>query len=457
MVSPENKLPTDAGLMEKIVSLCKRRGIAWQGSEIYGGIGAVWHFGPLGVEMRRAVRELWWQKFVLQRRDVVGIEGAVLMHPKVWEASGHLESFTDPLVECKKCHMRYREDHMSSGRFIGGEAKEKNQCPECGGKDFTSPQDFNLMFKTFVGPVEDKANTTYLRPETAQSMFTDFKLALESSRQKVPFGIAQIGKSFRNEITTGDFFFRAREFEIMELEYFVAPGKDEEWFEKWLNEWEKFYLDLGLDKEKLRRYEHPKKSLSHYSKRTVDIEYKFPFGWSELGGVANRTDYDLKQHEKFSGKDLGYFDEATGKKFVPYVIEPTMGVERVILPLLVDGYHESDGSDGREKGEVVLRLDPRIAPIQVGVFPLVKKDKLPAIAQEISDTLRAASIRAFYDEGGSIGRRYRRQDEIGTPWCVTVDFDSLKDKKVTVRDRDSLKQKRVNISDLKTYFQDLLF
>jgi len=455
-VGSGDKPDNHQGLMEKIVSLCKRRGFAWQGSEIYGGVGAIWHFGPLGVEMRRAVRELWWQKFVLQRKDIVGIEGAVLMHPKVWEASGHLESFTDPLVECKKCHTRYRGDHMASGRFIGSKAAEENQCPECGGKGFTEPKNFSLLFKTFVGPVEDKASTTYLRPETAQSMFTDFKLVLESSRQKLPFGIAQIGKSFRNEITTGDFFFRTREFEIMELEYFVAPGKDEEWFEKWLEEWEKFYLDLGISKERLRRYEHPKKALSHYSKRTVDIEYKFPFGWSELGGVANRTDYDLKQHEKFSGKDLGYFDETTGKKFVPYVIEPTMGVERVILPLLVDGYHSSDGSDGRERGEVVLQLDPRVAPVQVGVFPLVKKDKLPALAQEIFDTLRAANIRAFYDESGSIGRRYRRQDEVGTPWCVTVDFETLKDKKVTVRDRDSLKQKRVKISDLKTYFQDLL-
>ena len=438
--------------IDKVVSLCKRRGFVWPGSEIYGGLGSVWHYGPLGVEMKGALRRHWWETFVSQREDVVGIDGAILMHPTVWKASGHLESFTDPLVECKGCHARFRFDHMTDGRFIGqGKARQKNQCPECAGKLFTKPKNFNLMFKTFVGPVEDEAHMTFLRPETAQSMFTDFKLVLESSRQKVPFGIAQVGKSFRNEITLGNFIFRCREFEIAEIEYFVKPGEDEKWFDKWLKEWKKFYLDLGINEGKLREYEHPKEALSHYSKRTVDIEYKFSFGWSELAGIANRTDYDLSQHEKFSGRDLHYFDEQSGKKYFPFVIEPTMSLERVMLVCLVDGYRESDGSDGRERGEVVMKLHPQIAPVQAGVFPLVKKDKLPEMAKKINRDLARAGLRVFYDESGSIGRRYRRQDEIGTPWCVTVDFETLKDNAVTVRDRDTLKQDRVKIGNLSSY------
>lgn len=445
------------GKMEKIVSLCKRRGFAWPGSEIYGGLSAIYHYGPLGIEMKNALKKIWWQTFVNARPDVVGIDGTVLMHPRTWEASGHIASFTDPLIECKKCHARFREDHMQEGKFENiGKSKEIGQCPECGSKDFTSAKDFNLMFKTFVGPVEDKASTTYLRPETAQTMFTDFKLVLESSRQKVPFGIAQIGKSFRNEITTGDFFFRTREFEIAEIEYFVKPGDDEKLFEEWLKIWEAFYVALGIKKENLSLYEHPKESLAHYSKRTVDVMYDFPFGKSELAGVANRTDYDLQQHEKFSGKDLKFFDEESGKKYWPYVIEPTMGVERMMLAVIVDAYNESDGTDGREPGEVVLKLDPRVAPIQVACFPLVKKDRLPEIANDIRSRLVDMGIRAVADESGSIGRRYRRQDEIGTPWCVTVDFDSIEDNKVTVRDRDSLKQERVNISDLSHYFSERL-
>jgi glycyl-tRNA synthetase len=443
----------DQTKMEKIVSLCKRRGFVWQGSEIYGGLSAIWHFGPLGVEMKNAIKRHWWATFVTRRDDVVGIEGAILMHPEVWKASGHLESFTDPLVECKACHTRFRADHMEEGKFIGlGKSKEKYQCMECAGKDFTKPKDFNLMFKTYVGTTEENKSEIYLRPETAQSMFTDFKLVLESARAKVPFGIAQIGKSFRNEITTGDFFFRSREFEIAEIEYFVKPGEDEKAFENWLKTWEKFYIDLGINKEKLAQYEHPKDSLAHYSKRTVDIMYEFPFGLSELAGVANRTDYDLSQHEKFAKKDLHYFDPENGEKYIPYVIEPTMGVERIMLAALVDGYVESDGSDGREKGEVVLKLNPTIAPIQVAVFPLVKKEGLPEIAKKIKQNLAEKIIRSFYDESGSIGRRYRRQDETGTPWCITVDFDSLKDDSVTVRDRDTLKQERVKISKLEEYF-----
>ncbi|MDO8513124.1 MAG: glycine--tRNA ligase [bacterium] len=439
------------GMMEKLVSLCKRRGFVFQGSEIYGGIGGVWHYGPLGVEMKKAIKDLWWKTFVTKCPDIVGIEGAILMNPQVWSASGHIESFTDPLVECKQCHARYRADHMKEGKFVGDKAKEADQCPVCGSKEMTEARNFNLMFKTFLGPVENEANITYLRPETAQAMFTDFKLVLESSRQKIPFGIAQIGKAFRNEITTGDFFFRSREFEMGEIEYFVKPGEDEEVFDEWFGRWKQFYLDLGVDKTKLREREHAKDALAHYSKRTVDIEYEFPFGWSELAGVANRTDYDLSQHEKFSGKEMKYFDEETGKKYTPYVIEPTMGIERIMLVLLVDGYSESDGTDGRESGEVVLRLDPRIAPMQVGVFPLVKKGKLPEIAQKIYRDLLNEGVRAFYDETGSVGRRYRRQDEIGTPWCITVDFESLEDNKVTVRERDSMRQERVEIDNLINY------
>ncbi len=439
--------------MEKIVSLCKRRGFVWQGSEIYGGVAAIYHFGPLGVEMKNAIKRHWWATFVYRRPDVVGIESSIIMHPDVWQASGHVSSFTDPLVECKKCNSRYRVDHMKEGKYKGvGKAVDIDQCPVCAGKDFTKPQDFNLMFQTFLGPVEDKASKAYLRPETAQGMFVDFKQIQESSRLKLPFGIAQIGKSFRNEITTGDFFFRTREFEIAELEYFVKPGEDEKAFEDWYKAWKKFYLDLGINEKKLRDYETPKEELAHYSKRTVDLQYEFPFGWSELAGVANRTDHDLALHQKYSGKDFNYFDETTKEKFLPFIIEPTLGVERLMLAALVDGYHESDGADGREKGEIVLKLHPTIAPIQVAVFPLVKKDKLPEIAREISQDLNKKRIRSFYDESGSIGRRYRRQDEVGTPWCVTVDFNTLDDESVTIRDRDTLKQERIKIEEINKWF-----
>lgn len=430
--------------IEKIVNLAKRRGFVFPSSEIYGGVSAIWDFGPLGVEMKRAIKNLWWKKFVQERQDIEGIEGSIIMNPKVWQASGHLESFTDPLIECKNCHSRFRADKMEN----------KNQCPECNSKDFTDPKDFNLMLKTFLGPIETEANITYLRPETAQSMFTNFKLVLESSRQKVPFGIAQIGKSFRNEITTGDFIFRCREFEMAEIEYFVKPGTDEKIFDDWLVLWEKFYLDLGINKNNIRRYEHPKKSLSHYSKRTVDIEYKFPFGWSELSGVANRTDYDLSQHEKFSGTNLHYFDDATSEKYLPYVIEPTMGIERIMLSLLVDGFNESDGSDGREKGEIVLKLDPRIAPVQVAVFPLLSnKNELIDKAKNVYQAL-LGEFRIIYDENGSIGRRYRRQDEIGTPYCLTIDFESLENQDLTIRDRDTLKQERVGINEVRDYIKN---
>ena len=423
-------------------------------SEIYGGVEALWDFGPLGAQMKQNIKREWFSRFVQQMDNVVALDSTILMHPDVWKASGHVENFTDPLIECKSCNSRFRADHMIDGRFVGqGEAKEPNQCPECGDRDFTPAKHFNLMFKTFLGPVEDDSNVTYLRPETAQGMFVDFKLVQESMRLKLPFGIAQAGKSFRNEITTGNFFFRSREFEIAEIEFFCKPGEDEKWFDFWLNAWEQFYIDLGLKKENLRRYEHPKESLAHYSKRTVDIEYKFPFGWGELAGIANRTDFDLKQHAKASGRDLSYRDEETGKKYLPYVIEPTMGIERAMLALLIDAYEEVKGArttttEAAKESEVVLKLSKKVAPVQVAVFPLVKnKPEVVAKAKEVYNMLKA-HFACQYDEVGAIGRRYRRQDEIGTPFCVTVDFDSLEHNDVTLRDRDTMGQKRISIKEL---------
>ena len=441
-------------LMEKIVSLCKRRGFIFQSSEIYGGIEALWDYGPLGSLLKNNIKEEWLKRFIQEREEVVLVDGTVLMHPKTWEASGHVKNFTDPLVECKNCHSRFRADHMAAGQFIGRDkAKEKNQCPQCGGKDFTEAKQFNLMFKTFLGPVEDESNITYLRPESAQSMFTNFKQVQESMRLKIPFGVAQTGRCFRNEITTGNFTFRTREFDIAEIEYFVKPGEDEKWFDFWVDEWEKFFLDLGLKKENLRRYEHPKEALSHYSKRTIDIEYKFPFGWSELAGIANRTDFDLSQHSKFSGKELNYFDEETGKNYIPYVVEPTLGIERLLLALLIDAYQEVEG--GRTKTtkatkemEVVLKLDKKIAPIKVAVLPLVKnKEEITKKAKEVYQLLKPNFI-CQYDEVDSIGRRYRRQDEIATPFAITIDFETLEKNDVTLRDRDTMEQERVRIKDL---------
>jgi len=441
-------------LMEKIVSLSKRRGFIFPSSEIYGGVEGLWDLGPLGALMKKNLRDFWIKRFILEEENIVLIEGTCLMHPKVWEASGHLEHFTDPLIECKNCHSRFRADHMVEGRFLGqGKAKTKNQCPNCGEKEFTPPRMFNLMFKTFLGPVEDKTHQTYLRPETAQSMFTNFQNVLNSSRLKVPFGIAQTGRSFRNEITLGDLIFRSREFDIAEIEYFVEPGKDEKCFEIWLEKWEKFFLDLGLKKENLRRYEHPKESLAHYSKRTVDIEYNFPFGWSELAGVANRTDYDLKKHSEFSGQDLSYYDEEKKKKYFPYVIEPTMGLERAILAILCDAYQEIKGgrtetTKATKELEILLKLDKKIAPVKVAVLPLVRnKAELVKKAKEVYQMLKPHFV-CQYDEWGSIGRRYRRQDEIGTLFCLTVDFESLKQDDLTIRDRDTMKQERIKISDL---------
>lgn len=441
-------------IMQNVVSLAKRRGFIFPSSEIYGGIEALWDYGPLGSLLKDNIKAEWKKRFVQAMDNVVPLDASILMHPDVWKTSGHVENFTDPLIECKGCNARLRADHMQEGRFVGqGKAKKKGQCPNCGKDKFSSPKKFSLMFKTFLGPLEKDADITYLRPETAQSMFVDFKLIQESQRLKIPFGIAQIGKAFRNEITTGNFTFRSREFEIAEIEFFVKPGEDAKWFDFWLDEWEKFFIDLGLDKKKLRRYEHPKSSLAHYSKRTVDIEYKFPFGWSELAGVANRTDFDLKEHAKASKKDLEYFDEMKKEKYIPYVIEPTLGIERFVLALLIDGYKEVLGGrtkttkSSKEK-EFVLIINKRLAPITVAVLPLVKnKPKLVRKAKEVHKMLQEHFM-SQYDETGSVGRRYRRQDEQGTPYVITVDFDSLDNDDVTIRDRDTMKQERVNIKDL---------
>jgi glycyl-tRNA synthetase len=448
--------------LEKIVSLAKRRGFIFQSSEIYGGVEGLWDLGPLGILMKNNIKNLWIKKFVMEKENIFLIEGTCLMHPKVWEASGHLEHFSDLLVECKNCHARYRADHLEEGKFIGkGKAKGKNQCPNCGGKSFTEPRKFNLMFKTFLGPVEDKAHQTYLRPETAQSMFTNFKNVLNSMRAKIPFGIAQIGKSFRNEITLGDFIFRSREFEIAEIEYFVKPEEENKYFEFWVNEWENFFLSLGIKKENLRRIEHPKERLAHYSKRTVDIEYKFPFGWAELAGIANRGDYDLKRHSQFSGEDLSYFDQKEKRRYFPSVIEPTLGLERLILAILLDAYEEIPG--GRTKTtkptkevEVLLKLDKKVAPIKIAVLPLVKNEpKIVEKARKVYEILKPHFF-CLYDEVDSIGRRYRRMDEIGVIYCLTIDFESLEKDDLTVRDRDTMEQERVSISNLVEFLKEKL-
>ena len=418
--------------MEKIVSLCKRRGIIFQSSEIYGGLGSVWDYGPLGVELKRNVKEAWWKAVVQQRDDVVGLDSAILMHPKVWEASGHLDSFTDPMVECKKCNRRFREDDVS-----------ENRCPY-DGEELTEPRMFNLMFKTFIGPVEEDAAVVYLRPETAQGIFVNFENVLNSTRKRLPFGIAQIGKTFRNEITPGNFTFRTREFEQMELEYFVKPGTDQEWLDKWIEERFNWYLALGIRKENLRLRPHGPDELAHYAKACSDIEYLFPMGWSELEGIANRADFDLRQHTKASGKSLSYFDEEAKEHIVPFVIEPSGGVDRATLAFIVDAYREEE-----VKGEtrVLLKLHKDLAPVNVAVLPLSRNQKLAPLAREVLDTVRP-HFRTQFDDAQSIGRRYRRQDEIGTPLCVTIDFDSLDDHQVTIRDRDTMSQVRVDIDNL---------
>jgi glycyl-tRNA synthetase len=452
--------------MDKIVAFCKRRGFVYQSSEIYGGIRSSYDYGPLGVELKRNIKEEWWRRMVHVREDMVGLDSAIIMHPKVWEASGHTATFNDMLVESRTSNRRYRADHLvedATGIDAEGldpeeltriiQEDERVKDPVDGGRDFAPVRPFNLMFETYMGPVKSPENIAYLRPETAQGIFVNFKNVLQTSRVKVPFGIAQQGKSFRNEITPGNFIFRTREFEQMEMEFFVKPGTDEEWHEYWIEERWNWYTSLGLNPDNLRRYEHPKEKLSHYSKRTVDIEYNYPFaGWSELEGIANRTDYDLKQHAKYSGENLEYFDQATGERYVPYVIEPAVGPDRIMLAFLMDCYTEEE-IDGEER--TVLKLHPRLAPTKTAVFPLSKKEPVSTIARELYDDLKG-DYRIFYDDSGSIGRRYRRQDEAGTPFCVTVDFDTIEDKQVTIRDRDTLKQERIPIQAVRERLQDLI-
>jgi glycyl-tRNA synthetase len=434
-----------ADLMDKLVSLTKRRGYVFQSSEIYGGTGSVWDYGPLGVELKRNLKDRWWSSMVHQRDDIEGLDAAILMHPRVWEASGHVEGFTDPLVECTSCHRRFRADMPE---VAGG------QCPTCGTKGaFTEPRMFNLMFKTFMGPVEDSSATVYIRPETAQGIYVNFLNVQGAARQRIPFGIAQIGKAFRNEITPGNFIFRTREFEQAEMQFFVKPGTDEEWFERWMAMRMEWHRDLGIRPEKLRFHEHGPDELAHYAKKAFDIEYEFPFGWKEFEGIHNRTDFDLSRHQEYSGKRLEYIDPATNERYVPYVIETSMGVDRAALVLLADAYREEE-VEGETR--VVLALKPALAPTKVAVFPLVKKDGMPEIAEKLQADLRAAAIPAFYDVSGAIGRRYRRQDEVGTPWCVTVDGQTVEDGTVTIRDRDSLEQVRVSADQVVGWVRERL-
>jgi glycyl-tRNA synthetase len=435
--------PMSSVSMDALVNLCKRRGIVFPSSEIYGGLRSAWDWGPLGVELKRNLKNEWWRAMVHARDDVVGLESSILMSPRVWEASGHVATFSDPLVECSSCHKRYRADHIDLDRA----------CPNCGRVSWTEPRHFNLMFKTHMGPVEDSAHVVFLRPETAQGMFVDFTTVQQAARKKIPFGIAQQGKSFRNEITPGNFVFRTREFEQMEMEFFVKPGTDEQWHEYWLNERMRWYLDLGMRQEKLRLREHEADELSHYAKRTFDIEYDFPeMGWSELEGIANRTDYDLKAHSKHSGQDLSYFDSDTEERYVPYVIEPAVGVERPLLAFLIDAFREEQAptAGGKLEKRTVLRLDKRLAPVKVAVLPLSKHADLVPVAEKVAADVRARLVTDL-DVTGSIGRRYRRQDEVGTPYCVTIDFETLVDGQVTVRDRDSMQQERVAIEGLVDY------
>ncbi len=428
----DSALPTDPELLDKVINLAKRRGFIFQSAEIYGGFRSTYDYGPLGVNMLRNVKNAWWKTMVQMRHDVVGIDAAILSPPAVWAASGHLETFTDPLVDCLKCHGRFREDKIDG------------VCPSGGSTQFTESRAFNLMFKTQAGPVEGDGATAYLRPETAQGMFTNFNNVVTTSRKKPPFGIAQVGKSFRNEITPQNFVFRTREFEQMELEFFVPPAEADEWYRYWIDQRYNWYLDLGIPAEQLRLHEHAKEDLSHYSRGTTDVEYLYPWGWDELEGIANRGDYDLTQHSTHSGEKLEYFDQAANERYTPYVIEPAAGATRAMMAFLLAAYHEDE-----VEGEVrsVLKLDWRLAPYQVAILPLSKKPELEGVSQQVLSLLQPHFL-CDYDVTQSIGRRYRRQDEVGTPFCITVDFDSLEDQAVTVRDRDTTAQTRVPISEL---------
>ncbi|MBN1113711.1 MAG: glycine--tRNA ligase [Oligoflexia bacterium] len=424
--------------LSKLVSLCKRRGFVFQSSEIYGGINSCWDYGPLGVELKRNIKDLWWKEMTC-RSDIVGIDSSILMHPRVWEASGHVENFTDPLVDCKKCRQRFREDAID----------EKGKCPACGG-ELTDARSFNLMFKTFMGPVEDAASTVFLRPETAQGIYVNFLNVQTTMRMRVPFGIAQIGKAFRNEITPGNFIFRTREFEQMEMQFFVKPGEDDKWMEYWMNTRMDFYRRHGITEGKLRFHQHGEGELAHYAKVAYDIQYEFPIGWQEFEGIHNRTDFDLKRHMEYSGKNLNYTDEISGEKYIPYIIETSAGCDRFLLVSLVDSYWEDT-----ENERIVMKFHKDLAPVKLAILPLMKKEPLVAYAKEIYDNVyNETDFNMQIDFTGSIGKRYRRQDEIGTPYCVTIDFESLEDKKVTVRDRDLMTQERIPVESLVKYLKD---
>lgn len=449
--------------LDSVISLAKRRGFVYPCGEIYGGTRSAWDYGPLGVELKENIKRQWWRSMVQNRDDIVGIDSSIILPPRVWEASGHLSAFVDPLVECLKCHKRFRQDHLQEefaekNNIDNPDSVEMNQiaCAHCGTRgEWTEPRMFNGLLKTFLGPVESEEGLHYLRPETAQGIFVNFMNVMTTSRKKPPFGIAQMGKSFRNEITPGNFIFRTREFEQMEMEFFVKPGTDEEWHEHWIEQRLNWYVDLGINRDDLRLYEHPQEKLSHYSKGTTDIEFRFHFQgseWGELEGIANRTDFDLSTHSEFSGKDMQYFEQETNEKWTPYVIEPAAGVNRSLMAFLIASYHEDEAPNTKGGTDIrtVLRLDRRLAPIKVAVLPLSKKDELTSKAKDLAKELRPAWS-VDYDDAGAIGRRYRRQDEVGTPFCITVDFDTLEDQAVTIRERDTMNQERVALDQVKNY------
>ncbi|MBD8062878.1 glycine--tRNA ligase [Oceanitalea stevensii] len=452
--------------LDSVINLAKRRGFVFPSGEIYGGTRSAWDYGPLGVELKENIKRQWWRTVVQAREDVVGLDSSIILPRQVWVASGHVGVFTDPLTECLSCHKRFRADQMEEefeekkGRAPEGGLAEIS-CPNCGTRgQWTEPRDFNMMLKTYLGPVEDESGLHYLRPETAQGIFVNFGQVMTTSRKKPPFGIAQIGKSFRNEITPGNFIFRTREFEQMELEFFVEPGTDEEWHQRWIDARTEWYTNLGIKPENLRHYEHPQEKLSHYSTRTVDIEYRFGFAgseWGELEGIANRTDFDLKTHTEHSGQDLSYFDQAKNERWVPYVIEPSAGLTRSLMAFLVEAYSEDEAPNakGGVDKRTVLKLDPRLAPVKAAVLPLSRNEQLSPVARNLATELRQY-WNVDFDDAGAVGRRYRRQDEIGTPLCVTVDFDTLEDQAVTIRDRDTMGQERVALSQVRSYLAERL-
>jgi glycyl-tRNA synthetase len=484
---------SDGQLMEKLVSLCKRRGFVFQSSEIYGGLNGAWDYGPLGVELLRNVKNAWWNEMTY-RSNIEGLDAAILMHPRTWEASGHVENFTDPMVDCRQCKARYRVDvlfdevslkkkkevlrELFPGSYDGQQKDEfilaeferigndtpapllvALTCPSCGNKGtFTEARNFNLMFKTFVGPVEDSSAVVYLRPETAQGIFVNFLNVQSASRQKLPFGIAQIGKAFRNEINTKNFLFRTREFEQMEMQFFVKPGTDVEWFEYWREQRLNWFLNLGMPKDRLRWHQHAPDKLAHYAKDAYDIEFAFPFGWGEIEGIHNRTDFDLSRHEQFSSKSMKYFDDETKEKFTPFIIETSAGASRSFMAFLVNAYAEEDAptADGTTETRVVMKFHPKLSPMKAAIFPLVNRDGMPEIAHKIEASLRP-HMRVFYDDSGAVGRRYRRQDEIGTPYCITIDSQTLQDQTVTMRDRDSMVQERIASDRILSYLNEKIF